>query len=151
MWPELGSSPDGLVYDPTEQNKYGLVEIKCLKLFRTVPPSELFKHLNEKQIEPKQLYSACFRRPTSEGTLELKTEHAYYFQIQFQLAITGLQWCDFVMWSPIGKPNIERIRRDDMLIKNMMTNVTSLWHKVLAVEIFEMRVPRKLFPLILDI
>ena len=64
---------------------------------------------------------------------------------------TGLKWCDFVLWSPVGKPNVERIRRDDQLITNMMSNVTSLWIRVIAPEIFEMSVPRKLYPVILDL
>ncbi|CAC5369921.1 unnamed protein product [Mytilus coruscus] len=34
LWPELGCSPDGIVYDPNESNKYGLVDIKCPKLFK---------------------------------------------------------------------------------------------------------------------
>jgi len=82
--------------------------------------------------------------------LKLKATHAYYFQIQLQLAITGLKWCDFVLWSPIGKPNIERICRDDQLIVMMIGNLTNLWQKVVGPEMFEMRVPRKLFPIILD-
>ncbi|CAC5404726.1 unnamed protein product [Mytilus coruscus] len=69
----------------------------------------------------------------------------------FWLAIMGLNWCDFVMWSPIGTPNVERIRRDEQLIRDMIGNVTSLWHQVIAPEIFEMRVPRKLKPIILDL
>ena len=32
-----------------------------------------------------------------------------------------------------------------------MSNVTSLWIRVIAPEIFEMRVPRKLYPVILDL
>lgn len=55
------------------------------------------------------------------------------------------------MWSPIGKPNVERIRRDEQLIGDMIGNVTSLWHQVIAQGIFEMRVPRKLKPVILDL
>ena len=107
-------------------------------------------HLEQDKVKSNELYSACFARPTSKNaTLELKTTHAYYFQIQFQLAVTGLKWCDFVLWSPIGKPNIERVRRDDQHIDGMIANVTSLWHHVIAPEIFEMRVPRKLFPFIL--
>ncbi|CAC5369927.1 unnamed protein product [Mytilus coruscus] len=110
LWPELGCSPDGIVYDPNESNKYGLVEIKGPKLFKKIVPADVFKSLEQKIITNKDLYSACFSRPTSNDIkLELKTTHGYYFQIQFQLAITGLNWCDFVLWSNIGKPNIERI------------------------------------------
>ena len=151
LWPEIGCSPDGLVFDPDEENKYGLLEIKCPKLFRKVAPSELYSAIEVKKGLNNELYSACFSRPTSENsTLELKTHHAYYFQIQLQLAITGLEWCDFALWSSLGKPNIERIRRDEQLITNMIGNITSLWRRVIAPELFEIRVPRKLFPIILE-
>ncbi|CAC5403328.1 unnamed protein product [Mytilus coruscus] len=130
LWPELGCSPDGIVYDPNESNKYGLVEIKCPKLFKKIVPADVFKSLEQKVITNKDLYTACFSRPTSNDIkLELKTTHGYYFQIQFQLAITGLNWCDFVLWSNIGKPNIERIYRDDQLIVTMIGNITNFVEK----------------------
>jgi hypothetical protein len=54
-------------------------------------PSDLFKKLTEKEVKPHELYNACFARPLSDNsTLELKTTHAYYYQIQFQLAITEI-------------------------------------------------------------
>ena len=151
LWPELGCSPDGLVTDPSEADKYGLLEIKCPKIFRKVSPKDLFKQLEDKVVKRAELYSACFGIPQSDNVdLELKTSHMYYFQIQFQLAITGRTWCDFVLWSPLGHPNVERIRRDEQLITTMLGNVTSLWNRVVAPEIFEMRVPRKLNPVILE-
>ena len=40
-------------------------------------------------------------------TLKLKRHHSYYTQVQGQLAVTGLQWCDFLcgvkmifIWKP---------------------------------------------------
>ncbi|CAG2244008.1 unnamed protein product [Mytilus edulis] len=106
LWPELGCSPDGLVTDPVEVHKHGLLEIKCLKIFREVAPKDLFGKLDKKEIKRSDLYSSCFGIPQSDNTsLELKTSHIYYFQIQFQMAITGRNWCDFVLWSPVGPPN----------------------------------------------
>jgi hypothetical protein len=32
----------------------------------------------------------------------LKRTHAYYFQVQGQLLITGRQFCYFVIWTPKG-------------------------------------------------
>ena len=154
LWPEMGCSPDGLVRDPmmdNERERFGLIEIKCPKILKTIAPANIFKGLEDKTILSSDLYSSCFSRPTSgDVKLELKTTHQYYYQIQLQLAITDLKWCDFVLWSPIGQPNVERIYRDDQLIKTMTQNITTLWLKVIAPEIFEMRVPRKLFPIILD-
>ncbi|CAC5420379.1 unnamed protein product [Mytilus coruscus] len=150
LWPEIGCNPDGLVTDPVEVHKHGLLEIKCLKIFREVAPKDLFGKLDKKEVKRSDLYSSCFGIPQSDNTsLELKTSHIYYFQIQFQMAITGRNWCDFVLWSPVGPPNVERIRRDEQLIKSMLGNVTTLWYEVIAPEIFEMRVPRNLSPILL--
>ncbi|CAG2215588.1 unnamed protein product [Mytilus edulis] len=128
--------------------KYSLLEIKCSKLFRKVAPSDVCMALKDKKSIHGELYSACFSRPTSENaSLELKNHYAYYYQIQLQLAVTGLEWCDFVLWSSFGKPNVERIRRDQQRITNMIGNITTLWRRVIAPELFEMRVHRKLFPI----
>ena len=43
LWPELGCSPDGLVTDPSEDDKHGLLEIKCHKIFRRVAPTGSFQ------------------------------------------------------------------------------------------------------------
>ena len=33
-----------------------------------------------------------------DGTLKLKRNHDYYYQVLTQLAVTGLEWCDFFVW-----------------------------------------------------
>ena len=50
FWPELGCIPDGLVTDPVEVHKHGLLEIKCLKIFREVAPKDLFGTLDKKSL-----------------------------------------------------------------------------------------------------
>lgn len=72
--PWLGTSPDGMVYDPTITPSFGLVEIKC-------PNVKSF-------VECKYL-SMC------DGSFQLKRSHAYFWQIQGQLLLTGLTWCFF--------------------------------------------------------
>jgi len=151
LWPELGCSPDGLVSDPSEPSKYGLLEIKCLKVFRTTAPGELLGTLEVGKNKRSDFYNACFHLPIKDkAQLQLKTTHSYFYQIQFQLAITGLKWCDFVLWSAVGTPNVQRIRRDDHVISQIIEHTTLLWYKVIAPEIFEMRVPRKFKPFVLE-
>lgn len=33
------------------------------------------------------------------GFLTLKKGHAYYYQVQGQLLVSGMQWCDFMVWA----------------------------------------------------
>jgi len=52
---------------------------------------------------------------------QLKRTHNYYYQVTGQLALTGAQFCDFVVWTEVDL-HIERIHLDrelweDMLIK----------------------------------
>ncbi len=72
--PWLGSSPDGIVCDPTELQVFGLLEIKCPNL---------------------KSYVDC-------------PYHAYYWQVQGQMLISGLDWCDFVVYA-----------QDDMMIQHI--------------------------------
>ncbi|CAB1314849.1 unnamed protein product [Coregonus sp. 'balchen'] len=76
LW--LGSSPDGLIYDPIKSPQFGLLEIKC-------PNSKS--------------YVDCPYLKFQRGKLELMPQHAYYCQEQGQMLITGLEWDDFVLFA----------------------------------------------------
>ena len=51
------------------------------------------------------------------GHLKLKHNHKYY-QVQGQLALTGLEWCDFVIWN-LGGISVERIYFDEDHCENL--------------------------------
>ncbi|KAI2646375.1 hypothetical protein H4Q32_028342 [Labeo rohita] len=76
--PWLGASPDGVVFDPTDNPQFGLVEIKCPNVKNIVD---------------------CKYLQMDHGFLTLKKSHAYYFQVQGQLLVSGMQWCDFMVWA----------------------------------------------------
>ena len=85
-YPGFGSSPDGLV---EECKSSGLVEIKCPKILENYHPLDL------NNLSSKQLSKFCCK--LENGKLILKQTHAYYYQIQMQLAICDKHWCDFVI------------------------------------------------------
>lgn len=92
--PWLGASPKGVIFDPSEQCNFGLIEIKCQNV---------------------KSYVDCPYLKMNSGKLELKRSHAYYSQVQGQMPITGMNWCDFVV-SAEEDVLIQRIYRDrDML------------------------------------
>ena len=74
--PWLGSSPDGIVFDPTERPPFGLVEITNARS-----------------------YVDCSYLLMQSDTLKLKHSHSYYWQVQGQLLLTGMEWCDFVVFA----------------------------------------------------
>lgn len=74
--PWLGSSPDKVVFDPTENPPFGLLDIKCLNIKSYVDCKYLQLHID---------------------TMKLKKLHSYYWQVQGKLLITGKEWCDFAV------------------------------------------------------
>ena len=76
--PWLAASPDRKVYCPTLRPKHGLLEIKC----------------------PVNRLSECLYLTRDENGVKLKENHNYYYQVMMQLAVTGLQWCHFFVWTP---------------------------------------------------
>ena len=88
--PWLAATPDGVVHDPSESASChnGLLEIKC-------PYSARHKSLTD---ACKELNRFCCTILNDKVTL--KTTHNYYYQIQGQLAITQLPWCDLYIWTP---------------------------------------------------
>ena len=82
-------------------------------------------------------------------SVPLKKSHSYYYQIQMQLLVTERTFCDFVLYPMNGPVSIERIYRDANFITDMLSDLTLFWKRVVASEIFEMRVPRDLSPFVL--
>ncbi|XP_039648996.1 uncharacterized protein LOC120554288 [Perca fluviatilis] len=99
--PWLGSSPDGLVYDPNAEPAFGLLEVKCPNV---------------------RSYVDCTYLRVSDGVLQLKPSHTYYWQVQGQLLITGLEWCDFVVYAE-DDMFIQRIYKDGRIMKTMKEKV----------------------------
>ena len=89
-----GASPDGLVGD------LGLVEIKC---------PETHNHLDT-------LIAANNPRRNP-------IQQKYHLQMQWQMACTGRQWCDFVSFDPRLEPELQlwtkRVERDEVLIAEL--------------------------------
>lgn len=80
--PWLGCSPDRKIYalDAVNdaQNPFGLLETKVVKEGET--------SLDDIRYLTKDQHTNQYK---------LKTTDIYYYQVQCQLGLTGLEWCDF--------------------------------------------------------
>ena len=98
-FPYLGASPDGKVYDPTEKDPFGLLEMKNPYTWR-----------NSTMEEACQDPNFFLHMVDSKPKLKEDDKSGYYAQVQGQLAVTGLPWCDFVVHlSGSHNLNVERI------------------------------------------
>jgi len=91
--PWLAASPDAIVSDFSEPiHKRGCLEVKCPYVCET------------RTIEDacKMVKGFCLR--SVAGQIQLSESHLYYYQIQAQMHVSKLQWCDFVVWSPMEDP-----------------------------------------------
>ncbi|KAJ8007671.1 hypothetical protein DPEC_G00096580 [Dallia pectoralis] len=95
--PHLGASPDAKVYDPDAEPSFGLAEVKCPDICNISEAGHV-RFVN--------------------GQAKLKRNHKFYWQVQGQLAVTGLSWCDFITDTK-GDLTVERVWRDDVMIKEM--------------------------------
>ena len=120
--PFLGTSPDGKVIDPSfTYLPCGLLEIKC-------PYKGCHKTLDEKCGETgfylnKQGESYHLKTESGKGKL-------YYDQIQGQMALSGLPWCDFVVYL-VGSQEmaVERIYfKKDYWDNNMLLHLANFYH-----------------------
>ncbi|XP_046567338.1 uncharacterized protein LOC124275736 [Haliotis rubra] len=86
----MAASPDRKVLDPSSNPPFGLLEVKC------------------PDLRNKDLCDLQYLSLKDNGQLALKATCNYYHQIQMQLAMTGLKWCDFFVWSE-RQHHLERI------------------------------------------
>ena len=117
----LAGSPDAIVYDSTEVNhQKGCLEVKC-------------PYVCEKRSikdSCKEVSGFCLME--KEDILQLSKSHAYFYQVQTQMYVTGFHWCDFFIWSSTGEPFLQRINYDAVFMgKALLTAKAFYFHKFL--------------------
>lgn len=106
--PHLAASPDAKVFNPRETPPFGLAEVKSCDV--------------EEVSQVKHLI-------TVQGQACLKKTHKYYYQVQGQLALSGLQWCDFITDTHTDF-TVERIFRDEEIINSMRQKLDYFYHNI---------------------
>ncbi len=106
--PNLTESPDAKVFNPRETPPFGLAEVKTCD----VEYVSQVKHLI-----------------TVRGQECLKKSHKYYYQVQGQLALRGLQWYDFIKDTHTDF-TVERIFREEEFISSMRKNLDYFYHNI---------------------
>ena len=88
-YPFLGASPDGILHCDKCQCAKTLIEIKCLSSKRNYHP------------ESALILSGICKRD-SDGNLHVVQTHAYYYQMQGQMALCDIQNCWLVAYTHKG-------------------------------------------------
>ena len=114
----IGASPDRMVFDKSARPRYGLLEIKC-------PHTPFMKSMS---IEEAVATDKNFCLERIQGQIHLKKAHSYYYQVQGQLAVSRLKWCDFFVW--VGPQNffLERIYADEKFwLENLLPSLLAFY------------------------
>ncbi|KAJ6642639.1 hypothetical protein Bhyg_07592 [Pseudolycoriella hygida] len=98
-YPHCGVSPDGII--ECECCGRGVLEIKC--------PITLKAGRMDKFLQKRNCPIVV---DIKNRTYKLKCDHEYYFQVQMEIFICAVDYCDFVVWNPSYFIKI-RIRRDE--------------------------------------
>lgn len=121
-YPYLGTSPDGIV--TCSCCGKGLMEINCTYKYKDLSPS------SDIALADKNF----FLEKKSNGNICLRRSHSYYDQVQGQLAICDLSYCDFVCWTKQGI-FVERIIKDTTYLDGALPCLKQFFHKYLLPEV----------------
>ena len=113
--PYLAASPDRRVYDPSENNPWGLLEIKC-------PVKDSISELS---------YLKCVN-----GVYKLKKTHSYYYQVMGQMLLTGCEWVDFYVYCK-SDFHLERVRFDADFCSEMKMKLDKFYFEYLLPELLK--------------
>ena len=86
LYPFLGATPDGLVSCSCHGD--GVLEVKC-------PYSCRHKDIELVAEENPNFFLV----QDEKGILRLKETHQYYYQVQMQMKLCNVEYCDFVVWN----------------------------------------------------
>ncbi|KAJ4929158.1 hypothetical protein JOQ06_004777 [Pogonophryne albipinna] len=132
QWPYMGASPDGCVTCTCHGT--GICEIKC--------PHSKQEEANLRLYAGEQGFCLV----NDGGTVKLDRRHAYYHQVQAQLHVFDVDYCDFVVWTK-NDLFVERIVRDVDLWDNIIPRVESFFRLCVLPEVLGQQLTRGKFQL----
>lgn len=106
-FPFIGASPDSKV---CEDGATGIVEVKCPYSARDITVREACGN-------------PAFYLAFENDNYNLKPGHNYYYQVQGQLLVTGVEYCDFVVYTKEDLV-VTRIFPDLDFMKNMLDDLS---------------------------
>ena len=118
-WPYLGASPDGIV-----DCKYcgmGVCEIKCPYVYKN---STIAETAGQKNV--------CLKKDEF-GKINLDKSNTYYYQVQAEIFIYGLAYCDFVVWT--RDLFVQRILPEQEIWENALSASSEVFSKCILPEI----------------
>jgi len=107
--PWIAATPDRKVYNPSREPKFGLLEIKCAM--------------------KNSIAEVDCLQADSGGMYSLKKRHNHYYQVMCQLAVAGLCWCDFFVFTLSGESHTETITFDSSFWAEAQTRIDSFFLK----------------------
>jgi YqaJ-like viral recombinase domain len=146
-WCYLAASPDGLIGIDTVVEVKSLYSARERVIFEYVAEMQGLDAegnpilLDGKVKKPSTIFSSvCLH--IVDKVMKLKKDHAYYYQIQGQLAITERKYCIF-----IAKTNVdlfhERIEFDEKIWNAMLIKLNRFYFDCLLPEIIDPRIKRQ--------
>ncbi|XP_069102284.1 uncharacterized protein [Argopecten irradians] len=118
----LGASSDGRVI---EGDRSGVLEVKCPYSVKGIKVNQM----EVQDIVALNINDFCLE--CVEEEVQLRRKHKYYSQVQGEMAIMSLPFCDFVVWTGAQKNNIfvERINFDIDYVNAMMPKLVEFYIK----------------------
>lgn len=115
-YPFIGATPDAIT--SCSCCGRGVVEFKCPFLLR----------------DAQDITTSISCLSYTGGKLQLLDNHAYYYQIQTQMTVCHVDFCDFVVWGP-NVLHIERVRRNDQFCRNIFSSARQFFRNVILPEL----------------
>jgi len=108
-FPFIGATPDGLVFCKCCEGC--VLEIKCTFSCRPKTFSEAV------------LDNSSFFLADDGSSLALKEDHMYYYQVQLQMKLCHMRYCDFVAWREDGELFHKTVELDSDFINSAICDI----------------------------
>ena len=123
------ASPDGIVL--SDGKMIGTIEIKCPYTCRDMSVRNGCKNVKS------------FFCELVDDRIRLKINHQYYYQVQGAMAVAGVEWCDFIVWTNVDMHK-ERISFNLSFWNSCYSKLQTIYSSYILPEIIYPRLPSNL-------